>query len=127
MSAAITSVWLEAAALPPEEKDIIIQAIRNHSSGKKFSSAADAALYIADKIDVSKKRNLSPKPSHARYNELSTIDDVKISIADNIITINYITNDVFLIDTNTKPYNLLISAARYLGCDCHFQINGNPS
>ena len=81
-------------------------------------------LYIADKIDVSKKRNLNPDSTHARYKELSTIDDVKVNIADKVMTINYITTEVFAINTNERPYNSLILAAQYLGCACHFQING---
>jgi len=124
MSAAITKVWLEATTLSLEEKNIITQAIENHSSGKVYSSAVDAALFIADKIDVSKKRNLNPEPTNVRYKELSTIDDVKIIVMEKTITINYVTNIVFEIDTNKHPYKLLIEAAKYLGCSCHFQVNG---
>jgi len=124
MSAAIVTVWLESTSLLPEEKNIILQAIENHSRGKTHSSAVDAALFIADKIDASKKRNLNPEPSHVRYSGLSTIDDVKINIKNDTITINYITTDKFSINKDNSPYNLLVSAANYLGCTCHFHING---
>jgi len=127
MSAAIASVWLEATSLSQEEKSVITQAIKNHSEGKKYSSTVDAALYIADKVDVSKKRNLNPDSTHIRYNELSTIDDVEINIVDKVVTINYITNEIFVIDANERPYNSLILAAQYLGCVCHFQVNGEEA
>ena len=128
MSAAIVSVWLEASqVLLPEEKNIIIQAIKDHSEGKDLSSAVGAAVLFADKIDVSKKRNLSPEPNHPRYKELSTIDDVEVNISDKIITINYVTNELFSIDKSKHPYCLLVMAANYLGCDCHFHINGKEA
>ena len=89
MSAAIVTVWLEASqVLLPEEKNIIIQAIKDHSEGKDLSSAVGAALLFADKIDCSKKRNLSPEPNHVRYKELSIIDDVEVNISEKILTIN---------------------------------------
>jgi len=124
MSAAIVSVWLESTPLSPEEKNMITQAIENHSRGKTYSSAIDAALYIADKIDVSKKRNLTPKPNHVRYNELSTIDNVKMYVKDKTITVDYITSDILHIDKNKSPYNSIAEAAKYLGCACRFIING---
>ena len=128
MSAAIVSVWLEAEAsqvLLPEDKNIIIQAIKDHSEGIEISSAVGAALLFADKVDCSKKRNLSPEPNHPRYNELSTIDDVVINVSNKIITVNYITNEMFGIDENKRPHSMLIKSANYLGCACNFQINGN--
>ena len=67
---------------------------------------------------------MNPELTHDRYKELSTIDDVKIDVVAGVITINYITNEIFIIDINKKPYNLLIVASQYLGCDCRFQING---
>lgn len=125
MSAAIVSVWLEdSVVLLPEEKNVIIQAIKEHSGDKEISSAVGAAILFADKIDYSKKRNLTPEPNHRRYKYLSTIDDVEVNISSKAITVNYITNDIFSIDKNKQPYNLLIAAAQYFGCTCHFQING---
>ena len=120
LSAAIATVYLDVPLILPEERDIMIQAIEDHSGGNAISSAIGAALLFADKIDCSKKRNLPVEPSHPRYTEQSDIEDVELNISGKVITINYITNNEAFCPTKDKR---LIKAAEYLGCTCHFQVN----
>ena len=95
----------------------------------EISSAIGAALLIADKIDVSKKRDLPITPTHVWYEKVAdspVIENVEINIScDNIITINYITNDTLPVQKDQKPYSIISKAAQYLNCSCYVKINGN--
>ena len=128
-SAALTTVLMEYPVhLLPDEKAMIIQAVKDHSNGDNIASAIGAALLIADKIDITKKRILPDKILDAWHKNLLEIDDVDICVSDKSITINYITTELFskelLVSEYAKGFNLPIKAAKYLGCDCHFQFNG---
>jgi len=128
MSAAFATVHLDVSLFLPDERNIVVQAIEDHSAGNNISSVIGAALLIADKIDTSKKRRLPIGPTHIFYDEVSVepiIDDVEINISNNIITINYVTNDAFSINKDQHPYNLIFKAAQYLRCTCCLEINGN--
>jgi len=128
MSAAFVSVYLTDEYFLPEEKNVIVHAIGDHSAGNEISSVIGAALLIADKIDASKKRSLPITPTHVWYDKVMTspiIDNVEINISrDKVITINYITNDTLAIQKDQKPFSIISKAAQYLGCACRFQING---
>ena len=127
MSAAIASVYL-VDGLSPGEKNTIVQAISDHSTGEEIESAIGAALLIADKIDVSKKRGLPIAPGHVWYEEVMAspvIDDVVLHISgDKCMTIDYLTHDTLVIQPDKKPYNIILKAADYLDCTCRFYING---
>jgi len=111
-----------------EEKGIIIQAIEDHSGGKDISSAVGAALLIADKVDISKRRILPFKSIDDWHKNLLEIEDVHLHVSNDSIIINYITTESFskdlLMSDYTKGFQLPIKAAEYLGCTCHFQFNG---
>jgi len=128
-SAALTTVLMEYPVhLLPDEKMMIIQAVKDHSNGENISSAVGAALLIADKIDITKKRILPVKTIDTWHKNLLEIDDVSICVSDKSIIINYITTGLFskelLISEYEKGFNLPIKAAKYLGCTCYFQFNG---
>jgi len=116
--------------IPLHEKEMVFQAIENHDSGKDKSSAIGAALFIADKLDFSKKRVL-PVPVEKQddmYKNGLEVDNVDIRICDNVITINAITTAAFSKELFMKwyrsPYQLLVKEADYLGCACCLQFNG---
>ena len=112
----------------PEEKTVIVQAIEDHSKGMNISSAIGAALLIADKVDISKRRILPSATIDAWHMSLLEIENVDVCVSDKAITINYVTTGAFskdlLISDYAKGFNLPVKAAKYLGCTCHFQFNG---
>lgn len=58
-STALAEVFLDdLEELLPTEKNMIVQAIGNHSDGENIMSPIGAALLLADKVDVSKRRRL---------------------------------------------------------------------
>ena len=127
-SASLASVFLEEHDFKPEEKATIIQAIKDHSDAKNISSAIGAAVYIADKADIAKRRVL-PSDNMSLFNKnLLEIEDVGIRISEKSMTINYITTDAFsketLLTEYIKKFEVSAKAARCLGCTYHLQFNG---
>jgi len=127
-SAALATVLMEYPVnFLSEEKNIIIQAIEDHSDGKDISSAVGAALLIADKVDISKRRILPFETIDAWHKNLLEIEDVKLYVSNQSIIINYITTKAFskdlLISDYAKIFDLPLKAAKYLGCTCHFRFN----
>jgi HD superfamily phosphohydrolase YqeK len=135
-SAALSAVIFDGSEhlllqeIPQHEKEMVFQAIADHDSGKDKSSAIGAALFIADKLDFSKKRVL-PVPVEKQddmYKNGLEVDDVDIHISDKIIKINAVTTEAFskelFMNWYKYPYSLLVKEAKYLGCTCHLQFNG---
>ena len=127
-SAALATVFLaETDLLLPEEKDMIVQAIGDHSDGSSISTAIGAALIIADKADFSKNRILPAENIDAWHRSLLEIEDVDVLVSDNTMTFNYITTgtfskEVFLSDL--RVHDRLTGAAAYFGHGFRMQFNG---
>ena len=128
-SAALARVYFDGCDnLNSDEKDIVVQAIADHSNGNNISSAVGAALIIADKADISKRRILPIDTIDAWHKNLLEIENVDVRISDKIITIDHIVIDAFCKELHkseyTKGFIMLVKAAKYLGCECRFYING---
>jgi len=121
-SAALASVFLDTSDFYPTEKYMIIQAIEDHSEATNISSAIGAAVFIADKLDITKNRVLPLEEIDPWDKNLLEIEDVKIKIAGNSITIDYITTEAFskeqLFSTYAGKIEMIVKAAAYLGCGC---------
>lgn len=135
-SAALSAVIFDGSdhlllkEIPIQERKMVYQAIADHDSGKDKSSAIGAALFIADKLDFSKKRVL-PVPTEkqdAMYKNGLEVDNVDIHISGKTITINVITTEDFSKELFMKwynhLYNLIVKESKYLGCTCLLQFNG---
>jgi len=128
-SAALAAVFLDGPVhFLPEEKDMITQAIEDHSAGSNISSAAGAALLIADKVDISHKRVLPLETLDNWHKNLLEIKNVDVCVSDKAIVINYITSEEFSkllhISGYAKGFDQPAKAAKFLGCTCHFKFNG---
>ena len=128
-SAALAKVFLDNIEdLQPSEKDMIIQAIGDHTDGKNISSPIGAALVLADKVDVSKRRRLHFEPLDNWYSNLLQIDDMEMNINGKQIIINFITTETFdkeLFESGyVNCFDLITKSAEHLGCTCNFKFNG---
>ena len=114
--------------LSAAEKEMLIQAIDDHSSGKNISSAVGAALLIADKIDYSKNRILPVEVLSESAKIQLEIEKADLNISEKSIIINFITTRDFakgqFMKEYKKPYSLALKGAEYLGCTCQLQFNG---
>jgi len=126
-SAVLAEVFLSGSIqFLPEEINMIVQAIEDHSNGVRISSAMGAALLIADKVDFSRKRNLPSKNVDAGYQNNLEIESVEIDISEKVISINSITTKAFSIDifkSGYTRYNMVLKASEFLGCTCRFLFN----
>ena len=126
-SAALATVFLDDLEhITSNEKDTIIHAIKDHSDGSNISSVVGAALLIADKVDISKRR-IFPDPVDIWHKNLLEVKNVNLNITDKVISINIITTEAFskeLISGHEKYYEIPIKAANFLNCVLNFQFNG---
>jgi len=125
-SAALAAVFLgDSHDLSLEEKNVIVQAVADHSEGENISSAVGAALLIADKVDLSCKRILPVDNIDDWHKNLLEIRDVEVRVAGDEIAVNYIATDAFLADALIGKYTEVpTKAARYLGLACQILVNG---
>ena len=130
-SAALAGVFLDGLCdLSHEEKDIIIQAIADHSDGHAISSAVGAALIIADKVDLSKRRILPVETLDAWHRNLLEIEDVDIYVSGQTIVVNYTTTNAFSQEvylSDCRVLGLLTRAASYFGCNFKFNWSVFPT
>ncbi|MBQ3528320.1 MAG: HD domain-containing protein [Clostridia bacterium] len=128
-SAALAEVFLDNIEdLQPVEKDMIVQAIGDHTDGKNISSPIGAALVLADKVDVSKRRRLHFEHIDDWYSNLLQVENMDITVLGSNISINFTTTQTFdkemFIGGYRKCFDLITKSAEYLGCTCNFRFNG---
>ena len=122
--------FLRKINLPPKSKRKVIQAIEDHQKGLMIESEVGAALLIADKIDLSKDRVLELGKKDLWHKNLLNIKKTEVSIEKKNIIVNYVTNNKFneelFLEGWKKGCDVPIQAAKFLGYECIFRINGNP-
>lgn len=140
MSSNMCVEYLNMTNLTQEDKHIIFHAIQDHSNGNNINSSIGAALLIADKIDASKNRSFYVKEDLKnrgiiieedtnKESNLCEIENIDISILNNVITFNFITNGDFselreiLLKTMDESFLIIERAAKYLNYTCVFEIN----
>lgn len=124
-SALFAEEYLTKLNMNTKDKEMIIDAIKNHSEGSK--SYIGAALTFADKIDMHKNRMLRFKEGNYFHDNIKHMLDVKLSVDKNNIIVNIATDGMF--DYNSlKEYSKMITKpeemAKYLNRKCIFQIDG---
>ena len=130
---------LNKTSLTLEDKHIIHQAIQDHGTANNITSAVGAALIIADKTDGTRERNTKYKDDLRRrgfYNEEELnkhdrkygIDKVNVSVADNVITINWIpygdSQEYNNLKRSVKVDPRVVKAAEFLKCTVLYIFNG---
>ncbi|MCL2499201.1 MAG: HD domain-containing protein [Defluviitaleaceae bacterium] len=128
-SVGLASVFLDNPPhILPEERELILQAIEDHSKAENISSAISAALLIADKMHISKQRILPLELMDSWHKNLLEVEEVKIKISNKNITINCVTTESFskqlLLDEYPKALTIFDKAAAYLGCSYQLLFNG---
>jgi len=126
---ALASVLLDdLTSVTTEEKSMIVQAIEDHSAGNNISSAIGAAVFIADKVHIIKRRVRLTEDIDPWHINLLEMEDMELCISGNTMTINFMTTGVFskelLLSEYKSKLELIAEAAKYLGCICHINFNG---
>ena len=126
-SATFASEYLGKLGMPEDDKNIIVDAIKNHSKGS--TSKIGAALTFADKIDMQKGRMLRFKEGNYFHDNIKHMLDIKLEVDNEKIKVDIVTDGMF--DYNSlKDYSKMITVptemATYLGRKCVFAIDGKP-
>ena len=110
------------------EKELIINAIKNHSDGSCTNSIIDATLFFADKIDIKKSRVLPDGLKVEGVRQWQYIDDIIIDINE-ALKVNFIVdNKIDMKELNEfyfmpKVFNAIKIMAKYLNKDSEIMIN----
>lgn len=116
-----------------DEKEMLRQAISDHSKGKEIKSLVGLALLLADKLDVTYHRVENSSVHDYINREFFKIRNVDIFINDDELTVKYTTEDDFdmmVLNSWSKSITIPQKVAKYLNKTFVFLINEkqiNPS
>lgn len=126
-SALFAEDYLTKLNINESDKQIIVHAIMNHSTGNYLQSIVGASLTFADKIDMQKARMMRFLDGNYFHENIKHMLDIEISVNEENIIVNIVTDGLFdylsLSDYSkmiTKPMEM----AKYLGRNCLFSIDG---
>ena len=111
--------------------DSILDAIKNHSSGFETKNIITLSIILADKLDI-KKTRISDEGKKIKGNrQYSHIEDIIISIKNNTITINFITDkNIDIEEVNnyyftSKVFKAIISFSKILNLNYSILMDNN--
>lgn len=123
-SAEFVNNYLTKLNMNENDKELIVNAIKNHSKGTE--TKIGAALTFADKIDMQKSRMMRFKENNYFHDNIKHMLDVQLTVDENNIIVNIITDGAF--DYNSlKDYSKMITKpiemSKHLNKNCIFQID----
>lgn len=113
-----------------EEKEILKNAIKDHSKGNNIESLIGLSLVLADKLDVTYQRTENSSIKDTMNKEILKIKNVSIKISDNELIVNYETDSDFNIEILKdwpKAITIPDKVAKYLKKEFIFLINDNKT
>lgn len=119
--------FLDDGDVSEEEKEILRQAIEDHSNGKNINSMVGLSLLLADKLDVTYQRVETSSIHDYINNEFAKIKKVWVDVSDFELTLNYVTEndfDLLVLNNWIKAITIPQKVAHYLGKDFIFKLNG---
>jgi metal-dependent HD superfamily phosphatase/phosphodiesterase len=120
--------YLKDKDLPEDIKDMIAEAIKNHSEASENSDLLSIVLVFADKLDISKSRLLEEAYEEDGLKEIQYVNGVKVSISDKLI-VNFDCDKRFNKEEFEKYYfcnkvfKAIAQLAKYLNKDYQVNIN----
>lgn len=125
-SSKMANEFLKKYPIGMKDREIIAQAILDHSKGKNIQSYIGAALLLSDKLDVSHYRVDNSSIKDKTNNEIAKIKRVDIEIKPEDIWIYYKTDnsfDISVLKEWSKAITVPLKVADFLHKNCHFKIN----
>ena len=107
-SGRIFTNFIDKNDISKKEKEILKQAITDHSKGKDIKSLVGLALVLADKLDVTYHRTENSSIQDTMNKEIQKIKKVDINISNTNLIVSYETGDNFDIIIQEKLYNNLL-------------------
>ena len=123
-SALFVNNYLTKLNMDEEDRELIVNAIKNHSKGSE--TKIGAVLTFADKIDMQKSRMMRFIEGNYFHDNIKHMLDIKLTVDENNIIVNIITDGMF--DYNSlKDYSKMITKpiemSKCLNRNCIFQID----
>ena len=116
-SAKIFMNYINENDITKKEKEILKQAIIDHSKGNKIESLIGLALVLADKLDVTYHRTINSSIQDKMNKEIQKIIKVEIKISDKELIVKYTTTkqfDLNVLNDWPKAITIPYKAAKYL-------------
>ena len=86
--------YLERNNVKLENEDLVLEAIKNHSSGFDTENTIALALILSDKLDIKHTRVAKEGYNIEGMRQLQYIKDILININDNYIEINFLCDEL---------------------------------
>ena len=125
-SSRIFTKYIDDNDITQDEKEIIRQAIMDHSKGDDIKSLVGLALVLADKLDVTYHRTQYSSIQDNINKEIQKIRNVDIQLTDKELIVSYTTTnnfDVNILKEWSKIITVPYKVAKYLDKNYIFLIN----
>ncbi len=115
-----------------KDKDVVLDAIKNHSDGFESDNIVALAIILADKLDIKKTRISEEGKKVIGNRQYQHIEDIVVNINDNKMTVNFITDgNLDLKETNEyyftkKVFKSIQSFSNKLGLNYYILLDNNP-
>lgn len=132
-SSRIFQNFIDLKDISEKEKEVLRQAIYDHSNGNDIQSLIGLSLVLADKLDVTYHRTINSSIQDKMNQEIQKIKSVNIDITDNELIVTYTTDssfDISILRDWNKSIMIPLKVAKYLGKKFVFFVNNqqiNPS
>lgn len=124
-SAILANEFLKNYPIGINDREIIVQAIKDHSNGNNIQTVIGAALLLADKLDISYYRVINSTIQDNINEEFLKVKRVDIEINSQDIWIYYKTEktfDISILKAWPKALSIPIKVAKYLNRNCNFKL-----
>ncbi|MEE0699165.1 MAG: HD domain-containing protein [Bacilli bacterium] len=125
-SSRIFEKFIDLDDINEKEKEILRQAIYDHSKGNNIQSLVGLSLVLADKLDVTYHRTVNSSIQDNMNKEIQKIKKVNININDNELIVTYTTDssfDISILRDWDKCVKIPAKVANYLGKKFIFLVN----
>ena len=122
--------FLDENDITQYEKEILKQAITDHSKGNNIETLIGLSLVLADKLDVTYHRTINSSIQDKMNKEIQKIRKVDINITDNELIVHYTTDsnfDINILKDWPKAITVPYKVSKYLKKDYRFMINNMPT
>lgn len=122
--------FLDENDITQYEKEILKQAITDHSKGNNIETLIGLSLVLADKLDVTYHRTINSSIQDKMNKEIQRIRKVDINITDNELIVHYTTDsnfDINILKDWPKAITVPYKVSKYLKKDYRFMINNMPT
>lgn len=120
--------FVENTDVTEQEKEILRQAIADHSKGNNIQSIIGLSLVLADKLDVTYHRTEKSSIQDKTNKEIQKVKQVDIDITDTELVVSYKTDsdfDINILNEWNKTVTIPKKVAEYLNKKFVFIVNDN--